>query len=177
MFSSSSSSSFSSCLRVNSTCPSCFTIRVFYRTRASSLQRTSCGSSPLSWPTVRNGFLLWLHGARPSLHLLFLLLLQTILYLLFPLFLDHLPIRLPLLPLLLLDLLCLLPLLLLLAPPPPALPPLLDDHLCATGSPGSARDLICTHFSDGMSELAIAYILLGMLRALEYIHHMGYVHR
>lgn len=42
---------------------------------------------------------------------------------------------------------------------------------------GSARDLICTHFSDGMSELAIAYILLGMLRALEYIHHMGYVHR
>lgn len=42
---------------------------------------------------------------------------------------------------------------------------------------GSARDLICTHFTDGMSELTIAYILLGMLRALEYIHHMGYVHR
>lgn len=42
---------------------------------------------------------------------------------------------------------------------------------------GSARDLICTHFSDGMSELTIAYILLGMLKALEYIHHMGYVHR
>ncbi|XP_034567256.1 STE20-related kinase adapter protein alpha isoform X1 [Notolabrus celidotus] len=42
---------------------------------------------------------------------------------------------------------------------------------------GSARDLICTHFTDGMAELTIAYILLGMLRALEYIHHMGYVHR
>uniref|UniRef100_UPI0037E8396C STE20-related kinase adapter protein alpha isoform X1 n=1 Tax=Semicossyphus pulcher TaxID=241346 RepID=UPI0037E8396C len=42
---------------------------------------------------------------------------------------------------------------------------------------GSARDLICTHFADGMTELTIAYILLGMLKALEYIHHMGYVHR
>lgn len=45
------------------------------------------------------------------------------------------------------------------------------------GLSGSARDLICTHFSDGMSELTIAYILFGMLKALEYIHHMGYVHR
>ncbi|KAG7237711.1 hypothetical protein INR49_031884 [Caranx melampygus] len=42
---------------------------------------------------------------------------------------------------------------------------------------GSARDLICTYFTDGMSELTIAYILLGMLKALQYIHHMGYVHR
>lgn len=50
------------------------------------------------------------------------------------------------------------------------------DYL-VDGLPGSARDLICTHFSDGMSELTIAYILLGMLKALEYIHHMGYVHR
>ncbi|XP_034046470.1 STE20-related kinase adapter protein alpha isoform X3 [Thalassophryne amazonica] len=42
---------------------------------------------------------------------------------------------------------------------------------------GSARDLICSHFTDGMSEMTIAYILLGMLKALQYIHHMGYVHR
>lgn len=42
---------------------------------------------------------------------------------------------------------------------------------------GSARDLISTHFSDGLSEMTIAYILFGVLRALEYIHHMGYVHR
>ncbi|XP_030649403.1 STE20-related kinase adapter protein alpha isoform X2 [Chanos chanos] len=42
---------------------------------------------------------------------------------------------------------------------------------------GSVRDLISTHFTEGMSELTIAYILHGVLRALEYIHHMGYVHR
>lgn len=55
-----------------------------------------------------------------------------------------------------------------------ALPPSLS--LPASPS-GSAKDLICTHFMDGMSELAIAYILQGALKALDYIHHMGYVHR
>ncbi|XP_040605863.1 STE20-related kinase adapter protein alpha isoform X2 [Mesocricetus auratus] len=42
---------------------------------------------------------------------------------------------------------------------------------------GSAKDLIGTHFMDGMNEQAIAYILQGALKALDYIHHMGYVHR
>ncbi|XP_077398292.1 STE20-related kinase adapter protein alpha isoform X2 [Festucalex cinctus] len=42
---------------------------------------------------------------------------------------------------------------------------------------GSAREIVSTYFPDGMSELTIAYILLGILKALEYIHQMGYVHR
>ncbi|XP_012681341.1 STE20-related kinase adapter protein alpha isoform X1 [Clupea harengus] len=42
---------------------------------------------------------------------------------------------------------------------------------------GSARDLLNIHFRDGLSELTIAYILMGILKALDYIHHMGYVHR
>ncbi|KAI4538241.1 hypothetical protein MG293_011644 [Ovis ammon polii] len=41
---------------------------------------------------------------------------------------------------------------------------------------GSAKDLIYTHFMDGMNELEIAYSLQGALR-VHYTHHMGYVHR
>lgn len=42
---------------------------------------------------------------------------------------------------------------------------------------GSADSLLRTHFPDGMSESLIAYLLYGVLKALEYLHRMGYVHR
>ncbi|XP_051987085.1 STE20-related kinase adapter protein beta isoform X2 [Xyrauchen texanus] len=42
---------------------------------------------------------------------------------------------------------------------------------------GSADSLLRLYFPDGMSESLIAYLLYGVLRALEYLHHMGYVHR
>ncbi|XP_016123640.1 STE20-related kinase adapter protein beta [Sinocyclocheilus grahami] len=42
---------------------------------------------------------------------------------------------------------------------------------------GSADSLLRSYFPDGMSESLIAYLLYGVLRALEYLHHMGYVHR
>ncbi|XP_038635798.1 STE20-related kinase adapter protein alpha isoform X2 [Scyliorhinus canicula] len=42
---------------------------------------------------------------------------------------------------------------------------------------GSAKDLMNTHFTDGLNEQTIAYILQGVLKALVYIHRMGYVHR
>ncbi|XP_064166685.1 STE20-related kinase adapter protein beta [Anguilla rostrata] len=42
---------------------------------------------------------------------------------------------------------------------------------------GSADALLRTYFPDGMSESLIAYLLHGVLKALEYLHHMGYVHR
>lgn len=42
---------------------------------------------------------------------------------------------------------------------------------------GSADSLLRTSFPDGMSESLIAYLLFGVLKALEYLHHMGYVHR
>nr|XP_055070072.1 STE20-related kinase adapter protein beta isoform X2 [Misgurnus anguillicaudatus] len=42
---------------------------------------------------------------------------------------------------------------------------------------GSADYLLRQYFPDGMSESLIAYLLYGVLRGLEYLHHMGYVHR
>ncbi|XP_069022399.1 STE20-related kinase adapter protein beta isoform X3 [Embiotoca jacksoni] len=42
---------------------------------------------------------------------------------------------------------------------------------------GSADTLLRTYFPDGMSESLIAYLLYGALKALEYLHRMGYVHR
>lgn len=42
---------------------------------------------------------------------------------------------------------------------------------------GSADTLLRTYFPDGMSESLIAYLLHGVLKALEYLHRMGYVHR
>ncbi|XP_061572159.1 STE20-related kinase adapter protein beta isoform X1 [Cololabis saira] len=42
---------------------------------------------------------------------------------------------------------------------------------------GSADTLLKTYFPDGMSESLIAYLLYGVLKALEYLHRMGYVHR
>lgn len=42
---------------------------------------------------------------------------------------------------------------------------------------GSADSLLRAYFPDGMSESLIAYLLYGVLKGLEYLHHMGYVHR
>ncbi|XP_023698361.1 STE20-related kinase adapter protein beta isoform X1 [Paramormyrops kingsleyae] len=42
---------------------------------------------------------------------------------------------------------------------------------------GSADALLRTYFPDGMSESLIAYLLHGVLKGLEYLHEMGYVHR
>uniref|UniRef100_A0A3B4FNS5 STE20-related kinase adapter protein beta-like n=1 Tax=Pundamilia nyererei TaxID=303518 RepID=A0A3B4FNS5_9CICH len=40
----------------------------------------------------------------------------------------------------------------------------------------SADTLLRTYFPDGMSESLIAYLLYGVLKALEYLHRMGYIH-
>ncbi|XP_029599625.1 STE20-related kinase adapter protein alpha-like [Salmo trutta] len=42
---------------------------------------------------------------------------------------------------------------------------------------GSADSLLRTFFPDGMRESLIAYLLHGVLKALQYLHLMGYVHR
>ncbi|XP_056445006.1 STE20-related kinase adapter protein beta [Gadus chalcogrammus] len=42
---------------------------------------------------------------------------------------------------------------------------------------GSADALLRSYFPDGMSESLMAYLLHGVLKALEYLHQMGYVHR
>lgn len=52
--------------------------------------------------------------------------------------------------------------------------PFLFPHLLPAGS---ADTLLRTYFPDGMSESLIAYLLYGVLKALEYLHRMGYVHR
>lgn len=62
------------------------------------------------------------------------------------------------------------------------LPELNEVWLIASFSPllfltGSADSLLRTYFPDGMSESLIAYLLYGVLKALEYLHRMGYVHR
>ncbi|XP_065215982.1 STE20-related kinase adapter protein alpha [Planococcus citri] len=41
----------------------------------------------------------------------------------------------------------------------------------------SCHDLISTQFQEGLSEIVISYVLRDVLRALDYIHSKGYIHR
>ena len=42
---------------------------------------------------------------------------------------------------------------------------------------GSCNTVLEAGFPDGLPEVAVAYILRDVLRALENIHRMGYIHR
>jgi len=42
---------------------------------------------------------------------------------------------------------------------------------------GSCADIIQAGFPNGLNEMAITYILRNVLKALEYIHRVGYIHR
>lgn len=41
----------------------------------------------------------------------------------------------------------------------------------------SCHDLLSTHFRDGLAEVVISHFLRDVLRALDYIHSKGYIHR